>query len=358
MESIRNIIESAGKWWGKPASAEPSAIPTEPTKAQIAARMQQVDAATASISSAFKQIATSVSVMYGEKPYLITSAHFTNNRHEASTGFDYKGKKLFPVVRQGSLALAEHLAFNPQGVICESDDRMKPERPYRDLSILRILSPEQTRQALAELTGEDSRNRLRQVYASYAELQKYALSRRLTNEELMALTESFKLTPLTLAIDNTERTSSAFAVTYNAGKPSYLSLNATRDPNNDTSVLVDFDCANEIKRGNSGSLIFDISGNNTLQFVGITTAVSVVETRAYATSFSEVLSGLHAVERNTLFREIRDIRRACSVTHDAYAWHSPEGMTSPSTEHLPQNAYNAATNIAKSPSPKPICPAR
>ncbi len=130
----------SGSWFSAQAQTPPAREPSEHTLAEARTK---VDQATASITTPTGKLATAVAFSHKGEEYLSTSAHLTSGNRR-SHGFRLGGKEYYLVVKGNGVALAEHLAFNPQGAPCSKNNKFINNEAFADLSILRLLSKEET----------------------------------------------------------------------------------------------------------------------------------------------------------------------------------------------------------------------
>ncbi len=312
-------------WWGS-APATELAPATAPSDNMIRAAQQQVEAATAAIVTAYGSRGTAFAVRYRNQDFLITSGHVTNNLVQSSTGFDYHGRKLFPIVRGNQLAFAEHLAVNPQGIVCK--EQTSVNESFRDLSILRLLTPEQTRTILYDLSfAPDSKERLSRVLSSYPTLRNPLADGQWTKEELETLTQHFQLPPIPIDMSLSSITAQpSYSLGYFDNQRHLVPSMTTTNYHNRSAVTVDYRCNAPVIPGHSGSLVFQVSPLGMVESIAVIAASQLSELKAYGVHFSRVREGLNVVINGMLVRNVRNLNGVCDANQGQSAWLSPEGM--------------------------------
>jgi hypothetical protein len=297
-----------------------------PSDTMIRAAQQQVEAATAAIVTAYGSRGTAFAVRYRGQDFLITSGHVTNNLVQSSTGFDYHGRKLFPIVRGNQFAFAEHLAVNPQGSVC--NDKTFINDSFRDLSILRLLTTEQTRTALYDLSfAADSKARLDRALGYYPALKNPLADGQWTKEELETLTQHFRLPSIAIDVPLSSITAQpSYSFGYFDNQPHLVPSMATTNRDNRSAIIVDYRCNAPVIPGHSGSLVFQVSPLGRVEPIAVIAASQLSDLKAYGVHFSRVREGLDAVINGMLVRNVRNLDGVCDINQGQSAWLSPEGM--------------------------------
>lgn len=294
--------------------------PSEPTPEMVAAARARVEAATARILTATIPAShgTVFAVRYGPiggtpETYLITAAHVTNNQRDQTRGFtvyqtDDDGVRrphiYFPIMRGNQLAFAEHVAVNPQGWVCETDDDgvIPAGAPISDLSMLRLLSPAQSLELLQRISyGPAWEPHGRHLFESTPALASYLDDQgQLSYANALRATRGFSMTPID--IDDSarnphhRRTPTAYSVAYHRNEPDFpTSVTVNENYGDGTSLLQQFDDQNIIKGGHSGSLLYDVDETGRIIPIGVVSGTVRGENSAIAVHFSKAMEGVDAV---------------------------------------------------------------
>jgi hypothetical protein len=326
--SLKNLWKQLQDRWSPPPAPPPLAAPAQASAEAIHTARTLVEAASASIANAYGKWATAFAIVHEGEALLVTSAHLTNNRVMASTGFDYKGKKLFPVIRGTSLAFAEHIAVNPQGSVCAFSGNIDFDKPFREISILRLLPPEETRTALYELSfGADSQTRLNHTISLYPSLAGQRLQNPPSKEALMRLTSGFSLLPIHLAPTTSAIGSTpAYSIGYFNNQAHHVASHAGDMEGKPHAFSAKFTCDQPIVGGHSGSLLFTVTPQGGIKPLGIVNAASGKDLMAYGTKFSEVMEGIKTVIAEKTIHQSASLDKICAQLPGISAWYAPNAI--------------------------------
>lgn len=283
--------------------------------------MQRVENSTAQIRNAWSSIGTAFQVRYNDEDLLITSAHLTTNIHGEARGFYSGGKQYFVVVRDGTLALAEHIIYNPQGSACFNGEDLGfiSRESFRDISVLRVLTRDEAIPVLNSIwangdggQGDPTRNiprspreRMADIVRNTPELRQRImdaqspLGTRIGVNEIADAIGEFHLESLELTRPmhpgrEPHVTPNGYSLGYFHNYPQYVFGEYERKQNSDGSYYyrMDFSPDNPFTRGFSGGPAFDVDQNGRLVMRGINTGLRHGENIAFMTPIEYVYQGL------------------------------------------------------------------
>lgn len=329
METILGYWLKLRSWWY--GQADVTVAPTSnagASRERVEQTLATVERAAASMMNAYREHSTVTAVRYHDGgTYLIASAHATNNRFQDSKGFDYKGRKLFPIIKGEHVAFAEHIAVNLQGSICDATGNLPTQKPFQEISILKLLDPEQTADALHMLSfGSDSSARLKNVLGVYPDLAFNRIVMPAVKEAFESRTRGFSLTPLTMsALELPSRDEAVYSVAYHDNMPHRVRSEIAPEADQ-YGVQLKFRCENPIIGGHSGSLLFQVTNKGAIVPVGVVAATDGRKLRAYATQYSEVERGLQVVSAGRMANLRTSIDHICTDAVASNVWYSPTAI--------------------------------
>lgn len=348
MELLNNIIN-----WGKarfsnlaPSVPTPTDTPiplANPTEEMVQAALAQAGRASAAIADAYGRRATTFMVTRHDEHFLITNAH-TTNRHQGSTAFHYKNRKYFPIIKGDQIAFAEHLALNPQGLTCSPEGKGTLDQPFQDISILRLVSPEQTRTMLYDLAfGPDSKARLQTVFTIVPGVISPGMVGNWTAETLQKITQDFSLEPLP-DIPKTAQANptTLYSIAHHRNKP--IAIESTRVPHSKitSGIGLKFATSNPINPGHSGGVLFSIDGNGRINPQGMISHIVDGSPYAQAVDYQRILAGIDIViAKKTL--QATNLQEACAIMPGQDIWLDADAIQHPlpTVNPQPQNtAYS------------------
>lgn len=311
MEWLKRKFQDMADWVGDRFAPKPK----EPSPALWNAAYRDVEAASAQLNNAYNEAGTAWAARYKGRDFVVTSAHATLNYVEGSRGFNFAGRQYFVLVKGDQLALAEQLAFNPQGGPCSHQPGKSDGGTMRDLSILRLLAPNETRYLLNEFSyTPDLKTRLDLILTRNPAMARYARDGVLTGEELLTMTERFQMKPIPVDQDAPSRserirTPRAYALNYANNRPELargelLSL----EPAN---IGLHYEPRMQIVPGFSGGLMFDVSETGKLVPLGTAATVSAPTCTGYGVNLPTLREGLDALPALRL--TFQELRRICDM---------------------------------------------
>jgi hypothetical protein len=360
MEVLRNILSFP---WRSASATAPAEESREPEANTLHARTSEVIAATAGVYSAHNQRGTGFMLRHRGREFLVTSGHLTHNMNQHSTGFHYQGtlghKVLFVVVRNGTVALAEHLAVNPQGHPCNANPKVMLENSnkQRDISILQLLNAQQTRQIIGELSGADARGKMQTVLTTALGTQTPIHDGWVDPDQLRSVTEPFRIEtiPVPERIP-TLRTPSAYMVGM-ARETTVAQVQTEASPFFSDVIPLRFRCEQPIVKGNSGALLYDVSTTGIVSPLGMVIGSNADkgENIASAVSIAQVREGINAVIEGRVVKG-RTLPELCNVLQGLDGWYQVQASAPTASAHTASNAPLPPPTPKVAPAPK-ACPA-
>lgn len=353
-------METNGSWWE--AVREWAAHPVRSLQAlayqrdlqnkpaQVQRRVKQVEAASAAIYGAHGRDglhgnrATAFLVRRNNEEFVITSAHETNHYVQGSTGFSLDGKHYFLMIKDNHLAFAEHLALNPQGWVRAPNGGLPGDVAFRDIAILKPLTPEASREVYQKLATGPSSHLLRNT------LRRAEFRERLNGEELLQATSLLPLTPIPLDQYSPriqEMQNAPYSLAYYRNRPELIPSTIVRSTTQPSTIRTEFSCSKPVVSGHSGSLLFTVTSTGGLLPLGVMTLASARDGFSEAVRFSEVITGIDALQSGRI-QQARDLKEICASLPGKDIWIAADGLRgAPLSSAVKPTAEYQAVNQSK-----------